>query len=190
METIGRDMNLPFSLSRIFAGLALVAAPVMTRGQDMASSATSPALPKTEVVKANKTDLTRPGDPVKSSPIILVGDVGTAQDASFMPDRRYIGVYMLVDKDYPRTPDFIISKIAPFFEVNGLPVKFIKQENPPEGKFFSMRIYVGGQSYGGDMSNGNVTFPEFRDNHPKIFATLKEIYAKMNPELDLSFTPR
>ncbi|MBK9929594.1 MAG: hypothetical protein IPP04_06945 [Saprospiraceae bacterium] len=178
-------------LASIFAGIAMSALPFTMKAQT-ASTDNKPAT-KTEIaahnVAENKAEITNPNSAKNAEPIVLVGDVGTAIDASYRPDTKYVSVYMVVGKDCPKSADYMIPKLQTFFDGYGLPVKFIKQAIPNEGKGFMMRLYVGGQSYIGDLPNGNVSFPEFRDNHPKIFASLKDLYARMNPELSLALIP-
>ncbi len=112
--------------------------------------------------------------------IILTGSVGTAIEASYIPDARHVSVYLIIDKNYPYTAEQLAPKLKTFFDGYGLPVIFVKQLNPVEGDWFTMRIYIGGKSYRGDMPNGNLTLPEFKDNHAVIFTKLKEMYALAN----------
>lgn len=119
----------------------------------------------------------------KAKPVIIAGNVGTAQDVSSLPTDEYIGVYMVVDKDYPQSADELIYGLKQYFEHYGLPVKFVKPENPAEGKYFSMVFYVGGESYRGNLSKGNVSMREIVENHQKVFSGLREMYARKNPNI-------
>lgn len=134
------------------------------------------------VVRDNAASVTKDKEPEKAAPIVLVGTAGTAQDASYKPDAHYIAAYMVVDKDYPRSTDELIAGLKTYFDFYNLPVKFVKQPVPDEGKYFSMRFYVGGHSYDGNMSNGNVTMREIVDNHSQVFVKLQEMYSQYNPE--------
>ncbi|HZV71415.1 MAG TPA: hypothetical protein VFG10_17790 [Saprospiraceae bacterium] len=115
-----------------------------------------------------------------NEPIILTGSVGTAIDASYLPDSKHVSVYLIMDKSYPYKPEDLIPKLKTFFDGYGLPVIFVKQLNPVEGDWCTLVIYVGGKSYRGDMTNGNLSLPEFKYNHAAIFAKLKDMYAVAN----------
>lgn len=176
--------NIPSKAKALGAGVLFTAASILpfnkAVAQTVASSDNTYRETPAAVIKANTRTLTIDK---KAEPVIISGDVGTAQDVSSRPSDEYIGVYMVVDKDYPKTADELIHGLKQYFDHYGLPVKFVKPENPDEGKYFSMRFYVGGESYRGNLSTGNVSMREIVENHEKVFTALRKMYIEKNPKI-------
>lgn len=195
-RTIRMKMPLTkLNLSKLFAPVAttvLTAMPLLMKSQTMASADNTPPVTKTTSFTKNADEATYHGtDPKSDEPNVLYDDVTDAQDVSLYrdgfwekdkkQDPHYVGVYLVIDEDCKMSNEALIDRVLePLFKHYGLPVKYVRQKVPDPGTMASARFYVNGDSYRGDMSNGNLTFVEIRDNHREIFAKLRQMYDAAN----------
>jgi len=93
---------------------------------------------------------------------------------------KYVGVYMMIDSNYHHTTDDLLPGVMSYFEHYKIPAVFVKQAKPYKKRQASVRIYINGKAYEGDLSNGNISLFYLRDDHEELFSGIINKYDKIN----------
>lgn len=108
--------------------------------------------------------------------LYVIGNWGTAQDLSYFPDNRYVGVLVWIGEGFQYNSDQIIPWLKQYFDHYEIPAKFVLDSSENKTKLCTIRFFINGRTVFGDLAFGHWTITRIKKEHESIFPILKEKY--------------